>query len=177
MHLRDEHDTQEVRVYEKLKPGYPLSEDLNSSSISDSTASSQEAGSNAVQDHTKEIAFIRKSKPYLLYGRLFQDGHLEGLYSKLVGKNWLLVASGISSWYPHASHLTTQLIHNTDRWCSEITYTTDSNVFGISSIYSIPRENETTFSLGTEVYYTANERSGGRTLKIFNFDYTYMRSL
>ena len=43
--------------------------------------------------------------PYLWYGRLFQDGHLEGLYTKLMSKDLLLVVSGVSSWAPSTSHV------------------------------------------------------------------------
>ncbi|KAI9204962.1 uncharacterized protein BJ171DRAFT_93152 [Polychytrium aggregatum] len=98
---------------------------------------------------------------YLLYGRLDQDFSLEGLYSRRLLKSTFLVVSGTNSWSTPASSIHTQLLHNSSRWCGELSYTSEDHIFGLSGLYRFLNSG---WAVGGELYYTARERSGGLSL-------------
>ncbi|TPX67586.1 hypothetical protein SpCBS45565_g03719 [Spizellomyces sp. 'palustris'] len=102
---------------------------------------------------------------YLVYGRLFEDLRLEALYSKSLSRNTLIVASGVNSWKPRApnssSSVNTQLLYSSLSYSSELSYSSDDHVIGLSGLYRFSGSN---WSAGSEVYYTAKERSGGLSL-------------
>ncbi|RKO85322.1 hypothetical protein BDK51DRAFT_32440 [Blyttiomyces helicus] len=115
----------------------------------------------------------RDPRPYLLYGRLFEDWRLEALATKSLSDRTLFVASGLSSWDGSAtaggrdsgtgmgadpSKFTTQIFHRTPNWCGEAIYSTDDHVVGLSGLYRIQGTN---WAAGSELYYTGKERSGG----------------
>ncbi|KAI9346540.1 hypothetical protein BDR26DRAFT_855733 [Obelidium mucronatum] len=98
----------------------------------------------------------------LMYGRLFEDYHLEALVSQKLGEKNMLVLSGISDWESdNNSHLEAQYVHKNKDWCADVTYSSTDNVFGTSCHVRVPFTN---WSAGGEVIYTASEKSGGISL-------------
>ncbi|KAJ3133541.1 hypothetical protein HK100_004298 [Physocladia obscura] len=95
----------------------------------------------------------------IIYGRLFEDYRLEALVSQKVGRNHMVIVSGISSWDDVTnSHLEAQYIHRKKDWCADVTYSSTDNVIGTSCLVRVPYNN---WSAGAEVIYTASENSGG----------------
>ncbi|ORY38354.1 hypothetical protein BCR33DRAFT_769175 [Rhizoclosmatium globosum] len=116
-------------------------------------------------DHTTPVPHPTSRTNYfnsLMYGRLFEDFRLEALVAQQLGKQNLLVISGISAWDSTAhSHLEAQYIHKTQGYCADLTYSSTDNVFGTSCLFRVPYTN---WSAGGEVIYTAAEKSGGLSL-------------
>ncbi|KAI9100494.1 hypothetical protein DFS34DRAFT_648412 [Phlyctochytrium arcticum] len=114
---------------------------------------------------TPAAVAARKKQSYLLYGRLFEDLRLEALYSRAISDKTILVASGVNSWQRRPQNpdtsINAQLLHATPTFSSELSYTTDDHVFGLSGLY---RFGGTNWSAGSELYYTAKEKSGGLSL-------------
>ncbi|KAH6567383.1 hypothetical protein BASA50_008550 [Batrachochytrium salamandrivorans] len=104
--------------------------------------------------------------PYILFGRIFDDLHLEGLYSQRVGQNTLLTASALSDFKLKGdlenddSNINAQLIYNRPEICAELSVNSDNSIIGGSVLGQV----STNWAVGTEVYYTGKERSGGFSL-------------
>ncbi|KAL2914056.1 Mitochondrial distribution and morphology protein 10 [Polyrhizophydium stewartii] len=105
-------------------------------------------------------------RPYLLFGRLFEDLRLEGLYAHSIDKDTLFVASALSDWKwsggleQDDSHINAQVIFNRPEACAELSFNSDSLIIGGSVLGQVSPN----WSIGTEVFYTAKERSGGLSL-------------
>ncbi|KAI9356553.1 hypothetical protein DFJ73DRAFT_823145 [Zopfochytrium polystomum] len=95
---------------------------------------------------------------YLLYGRLFHNLRLEGLYCQSITKKDMIVMSGMNSWYKDDAQIAAQYTHKAKNWCIETSYSSDAHVLGVNSLLRIP---DTNWYVGGEVCYTAKERSGG----------------
>lgn len=137
---------------------------------------------NEGNSHTKDTqqsttSAAGKDKHFLLYSRLFQDYSIEGLLKQqLIPHRLTLILSGSSRWFPPSNvsrhltplssvddndgaHANAHLIYTpTPNICVESMYSTDEHIFGINSLFGIPRSN---WALGGEVFYTGKERSGG----------------
>ncbi|KAJ3182124.1 Mitochondrial distribution and morphology protein 10 [Gaertneriomyces sp. JEL0708] len=109
-----------------------------------------------------ENASMSKEKAYLLYGRLFEDFRLEALYSKALSRRTHFVTAGTNSWdtrkHGSSSSINAQLMHATPNYSTEVSYTTDEHVIGLSGLQRFGGSN---WAAGGELYYTAKERSGG----------------
>ncbi|TPX54503.1 hypothetical protein PhCBS80983_g05902 [Powellomyces hirtus] len=102
---------------------------------------------------------------YLLYGRLYEDLHLEAMYIKSLTRNMHFLAYGVNSWERRSltafSSVSTRLLHASRSCTTEVSYTSEAQVFGLSSLY---RFSGTNWAAGSELYYTAKERSGGLSI-------------
>jgi mitochondrial distribution and morphology protein 10 len=95
----------------------------------------------------------------LLYGRIFQDGRIEGIVSRQMNPNILFSISSVNSWnvtQENLSNFQMNWVKISDKYCGEISYTSDNHIFGLSGLSRIAN-----WSFGGEVYYTAKEKSGG----------------
>ncbi|KAJ8329243.1 Mitochondrial distribution and morphology protein 10 [Batrachochytrium dendrobatidis] len=109
---------------------------------------------------------VSNSNSYILFGRLFEDLHLEGLYSQLLSPQILLTASTLSEfkWKSDLEkddfNINAQLVYNGPKICAELSANSDSSIIG----GNILGQMSTNWDMGTEVYYTAKENSGGFSL-------------
>ncbi|RHZ72825.1 hypothetical protein Glove_238g7 [Diversispora epigaea] len=89
----------------------------------------------AVENQTIDAS----SKDYLLYGRLYiPTGRLEAMYSKKFSSLMQCVIRGVSeSRMKAASHCTAELQYDTGKWCTEFSFTTDGELFGIKGLYNL----------------------------------------
>ncbi|CAB4478194.1 hypothetical protein RhiirA5_274021 [Rhizophagus irregularis] len=85
-----------------------------------------------------------KIKDYLLYGRLFvPTGRLEAIYSRKFSQWMQCVVTAVSD--PRskaASHVTTELQYDVGQWCTELSYTTDGELFGVRGLYNFTNYNQ-----------------------------------
>ncbi|GBB90768.1 hypothetical protein RclHR1_17830001 [Rhizophagus clarus] len=85
-----------------------------------------------------------KIKDYLLYGRLFvPTGRLEAIYSRKFSRWMQCVVTAVSD--PRskaASHVTTELQYDVGQWCTELSYTTDGELFGVRGLYNFTNYNQ-----------------------------------
>ncbi|CAG8446852.1 11973_t:CDS:2 [Funneliformis caledonium] len=83
-------------------------------------------------------------KDYLLYGRLFvPTGRLEAIYSKRFSRWMQCVVTAVSD--PRskaASHVTTELQYDVGQWCTELSYTTDGELFGVRGLYNFASQSQ-----------------------------------
>ncbi|KAJ1555578.1 Mitochondrial distribution and morphology protein 10 [Cladochytrium tenue] len=101
--------------------------------------------------------------PYLLYGRVFDDFRIEGLYSRsLWGGRDMLVVSGMNAWAGDESQISAQYMHRGRGWFGEASYSSDDHVLGASALVRVPASPH--WSVGAELFYTAKERSGGLSI-------------
>ncbi|RIA84071.1 hypothetical protein C1645_784956 [Glomus cerebriforme] len=81
---------------------------------------------------------------YLLYGRLFvPTGRLEAIYSRRFSQWMQCVVTAVSD--PRskaASHVTTELQYDVGQWCTELSYTTDGELFGMRGLYNFASYNQ-----------------------------------
>ncbi|KAJ3275328.1 Mitochondrial distribution and morphology protein 10 [Terramyces sp. JEL0728] len=107
----------------------------------------------------------------LLYGRVFQDGRLEGIYCNHFRPNLMAIASATSQFHDTLekySNLEAKIIHNHENFSAELSYISDNQIVGINGLGQIS-EN---WAAGAEVYYTAKEKSGGLSFGLrFSSDY------
>lgn len=116
----------------------------------------------------------KTSRELLVYGRLFEDGKLEGLFAQRLGKSVLWSVSGYNLWnrspasvnyVENQLHLSSQLQYASPRVAAELSYSGASNVFGITGVANVARLNASTvWNVGSEAYYAAAEKSGGFSL-------------
>jgi distribution and morphology protein 10 len=99
----------------------------------------------------------RKSN-YLLYGRVFEDLKLEGLYSCGLSERDMISISGMNSWNSDKAEFNAQYACKGKNWIMETGYTSEDHVLGANALYKIP---ETGWAVGGELFYTAKENSGG----------------
>lgn len=116
----------------------------------------------------KAIPYSGTFRPnYLMYGRMFQNGKLEGIYAHRVSPQSLLIASGISAWVERPglwSNMQFQFLHHRESnglFC-EASYSSDNQISGINILKRISKS----WSIGTEAYYTNKETSGGLSVAI-----------
>lgn len=129
-------------------------------------------------------------KDYLVYGRIYvPTARVEGLYSQRHSARLQSIIAAVSdAQMRDGSQLSFQLQHDTGKWCTEYSYTTDDAMFGVRGLwnfgdYHLPSEIARRsaylasvdridsermeggvrgrFSIGGEVYYSALEKSGG----------------
>ncbi|KAI8819433.1 uncharacterized protein EV422DRAFT_568858 [Fimicolochytrium jonesii] len=102
-----------------------------------------------------------ETKKYLLYGRIFEDLRLEAMYIRSLSQRTHFVASGVNSWRraPNgASSISAQLLHAGESYNAGLSWTSDDQVLGVSGLF---RFGNTGWAAGSEVCYTAKEKSGG----------------
>ncbi|KAI9190328.1 Mitochondrial distribution and morphology protein 10 [Blastocladiella emersonii ATCC 22665] len=97
---------------------------------------------------------------YLLYGRIFRDARLEYVLARRLSQRTLFTVSGVSSWTPEQSFVHYNLATNRGKWGHEFCFSSEAALFGFRWLRSI----SPSFSLGGELYYLANEVSGGMSL-------------
>ncbi|CAG8447165.1 8308_t:CDS:2 [Diversispora eburnea] len=107
----------------------------------------------------------------------------KAMYSKKFSPLMQCVIRGVSeSRMKSASHCTAELQYDTGKWCTEFSFTTDGELFGIKGLYNLAshtieqvnmdlskmqEENEEVealkgeWSIGAELFYGVRERSGG----------------
>ena len=103
-------------------------------------------------------------RQYLLMGRIYhQDARVEGLYIDRIAPNVQYFLSGVSSLYPDESHLLAKWQYDAGRYSNEVSWTSLGSIFGFRSVYHFDYR-QARWSVGGEVYYAGDERSGGRTL-------------
>lgn len=82
---------------------------------------------------------IKPINDYLLYGRLYiPTGRLEAIYSRRFSPWMQCVITGVSE--PRmkaASHCTGELQYDAGKWCTEVSYTTDGELFGLRGLYNL----------------------------------------
>ena len=106
------------------------------------------------------FGYAFKNDTRILYGRLYRDGRLDGLYCNQYYKDILTIISGTSGW-DSDSHAQLQIIANKAWFTNELTVNTDM-VVGYTNLFSAT--NNWTF--GGELFYTFAESSGGSTFYI-----------
>ncbi|KNE63496.1 hypothetical protein AMAG_08618 [Allomyces macrogynus ATCC 38327] len=94
---------------------------------------------------------------YLLYGRLFRDARLEYLAARRLSLRTLLTVSGASSWRPGASFVNYVISTNRDSGGHEFCFASHDAVFGFRWLQQLSSR----IDVGGELYYLANEVSGG----------------
>ncbi|QSL64862.1 hypothetical protein MERGE_002166 [Pneumocystis wakefieldiae] len=130
---------------------------------------------------TQSQTFNPKHKDYLFYGRMyFPDLLLEGLYARKISPTKQFIISYFNN--PQRNDgmsLTAQFQHNTSKWSTEYTYSTDDAMFGFRGLWNfgeVPKKisinekqnddsaslsNNGQLSIGTEVYYGIFHKIGG----------------
>ncbi|KAJ3170155.1 Mitochondrial distribution and morphology protein 10 [Geranomyces variabilis] len=107
----------------------------------------------------------RPPRGYLVYGRLYEDLHLEAMGVKSLGANTHVLAYGVNSWERRSlrafSSVSARLRHATRQCTTELSYASEDQVFGLSTLYRFAGSH---WATGSELYYTAKERSGGLSL-------------
>ena len=103
------------------------------------------------------FGYCFRNQDRLLYGRLYGDFRLDGIYSSIY-KDLTFLVSGTSAWDSN-SYLQMQLISDKPLASSELVLNTD-NVLGISNLFKITRN----WQLGSEMFYTFSESSGGMSI-------------
>ncbi|KAJ2997980.1 Mitochondrial distribution and morphology protein 10 [Globomyces sp. JEL0801] len=97
----------------------------------------------------------------LLYGRIFQNGKLEGIACHHLTPRTLMLVTGVNTWQSKGpkseSNVQAQLIQNMNNFCGELNYNSDNQILGFSGLGHITEK----WAIGTELYYTAKEKSGG----------------
>ncbi|CAG8433833.1 9596_t:CDS:10 [Ambispora gerdemannii] len=85
-----------------------------------------------------------KIKDYLLFARMYiPTTRLEALYSKRFSPNLQCVVTGISDLkYRAASHLTAELHYDAEKWCTEVSFSTEGALFGIKGLYNFTGDIE-----------------------------------
>ena len=101
------------------------------------------------------LGYAFKSERRILYGRIYGDGRLDGVYSNKPYKNVLTLVSGTSSW-DSDSHLQFQVISDQRIITNELAWNTD-NVLGYSNLVRLTKN----WAFGSELFYTFSESSGG----------------
>ncbi|KAG4098249.1 hypothetical protein H8356DRAFT_1672297 [Neocallimastix lanati (nom. inval.)] len=96
----------------------------------------------------------KKYKSYLLCGRLHEDMHMEGLFSKRFKKNVLFVSTSIIPWYTNKTIVNNQLFFHNSRVYNELNYLSDTNIFGYNSLIKLTKN----WHAGGELYLT---KTGG----------------
>ncbi|RKP03359.1 hypothetical protein CXG81DRAFT_24014 [Caulochytrium protostelioides] len=99
-------------------------------------------------------------RPYLLYGRVFDDLRIEGLYARQVGPHGLLQVSGVNRLAPSpaaAAAIGVQYINQRPSGSVEVAYLTDGAALGLSALYRLGR---TPLAVGGEVWAAVRETSG-----------------
>lgn len=100
---------------------------------------------------------VAAEKNILMYGRVFDDFRVEGIYINQLKRNLMMVCSGQSFWRGEESNLQFQVLKKSKRTYTEFSYNTDNHIFGCSTLY---RFNPSIVA-GAELYYTDSEKSGG----------------
>ncbi|KAJ3359684.1 Mitochondrial distribution and morphology protein 10 [Kappamyces sp. JEL0680] len=143
-----------------LKSGYSLSFQGQNSVAYLSSSQSLESGRAELKPlHTPLVGIDRTSHwnpNTLMYGRLFQDGRLEGLLCRHLSRDWMGVTTFYAPWKGE-SNLQGQLIYRVPGFVGDISLNTDNQILGFSALGVITKN----WAVGTEVYYTAKEHSGG----------------
>ncbi|KAJ3339341.1 hypothetical protein HDU93_008346 [Gonapodya sp. JEL0774] len=101
---------------------------------------------------------------FLLYGRIHQSGGLEAVHSHRLSQKLLLVNTAFTAWGKEPKgHFHSQLAYATSSASSQLTYDSDSSTFGLSTLFNLgsPFGGLSQLAAGGEVYYVADERSGG----------------
>ena len=101
--------------------------------------------------------------PKLVYGRLLENGHIEGLFVQRRSLQSQLLLSGTSTLFDHQSHLFAQWQTASGPWSYDFSFHSIGTLFGTQFIYQLP---EAPLALGAEVFYTHAERSGGLSLGV-----------
>ncbi|KAJ3157515.1 Mitochondrial distribution and morphology protein 10 [Geranomyces michiganensis] len=122
-------------------------------------------GDDGMADSEPVVSRKRPPKGYLVYGRLYEDLHLEAMGVKSLGANTHMLAYGINSWERRSlrafSSVSARLRHASRQCTTELSYASEDQVFGLSTLYRFAGSH---WATGSEVYYTAKERSGGLSL-------------
>ncbi|KAI8910952.1 hypothetical protein EDD86DRAFT_225170 [Gorgonomyces haynaldii] len=110
-------------------------------------------------------------RSYLLAGKIYEDATLEATMVSHLSPNWMLIGSGVSSWNETAekwSNAQLQTIYSNSLGNADLTLSTDHQLVGFSFLTNIDHY----WSVGSELYYTHKEKSGG-----LSFAAKYQRSL
>jgi len=96
----------------------------------------------------------KKYKSYLLCGRLHEDMHIEGLFSKRIKQNVLFASTAIIPWYTNQTIVKNQLFFHNSRIYNELNYLSDKNLIGYNSLFKLTES----WHAGGELYLT---KTGG----------------
>ncbi|KAI9223462.1 hypothetical protein BC828DRAFT_375853 [Blastocladiella britannica] len=125
------------------------------------------AQSSAILDAAaSELKIVQGTKPdavvgsYLMYGRLFRDRRLEYVLARRLTQNTLVSMSGVSSWRPEQSFVHYNIATSRDSWGHEFCFSSEAAMFGFRAMRTVTGN----FAIGGELYYLANEVSGGMSL-------------
>jgi len=96
----------------------------------------------------------KKYKSYLLCGRLHEDMHMEGFYSKRFKRNVLFASTAIIPWYTNNTIVKNQLFFHNSKVYNEVNYLSDKNLFGYNTLVRLTKD----WHAGGELYLT---KTGG----------------
>ncbi|KXS22011.1 hypothetical protein M427DRAFT_26688 [Gonapodya prolifera JEL478] len=101
---------------------------------------------------------------YLLYGRIHQSGGLEAVHSHRLSPNLLLVNTALTAWGKEPKgHFHSQLAYKSSSAAAQLTYDSDASTVGLATLFTLrsPFGGRSQLDAGGELYYVADERSGG----------------